>query len=134
MGFGSGVAGFVRDIILGLFAVGCLIVVALVMNDGKLLEEVSPTEEVQTTETESTQQLITFDSATSLTDMLSTQKVLESIGVQLHFDAMQFTQQGNLESLTLRVANNEGMQEVYESADMAAKTISFDAKPFIPKN
>lgn len=134
MGIGSSVAGFIRDVIVGLFAIACLIVIALVMNDGKFLEEVSPEEKVVATTDEAAEQRIVFDSTTTLTDMMSTQKVLESLGIQLNFDAMKFNNEGTLQSLTLRIENSEGKKEVLISDDVKNNAISFDAKLFIPEN
>lgn len=134
MGIGSSVAGFIRDVIVGLFAIACLIVIALVMNDGKFLEEVSPEEKVVATTDEAAEQRIVFDSTTTLTDMMSTQKVLESLGIQLNFDAMKFNNEGTLQSLTLRIENSEGKKEVLVSDDVKNNAISFDAKLFIPEN
>ncbi len=135
MSIGSGAAGCIRDIIIGLFAVSLLVVLAMVMNDGKLLESLSPSEQVESAVGKSeTQQLIVFDSTTGLSDMLATKKVLEALGIQLYFDAMQFNPEGNLESLKLRVENGQGKKETFESADISSKAISFDAKLFIPQN
>jgi|GEM_PF-2310659 len=135
MSTGSGIAGFIRDIILGLFAIGILIVIALVMNDGKLLEDVSPTEQTETSiETPASQQLIVFNSSTTLNDMLSTQKVLAALGIQLFFDEMKFAPNGNLESLTVRVENKMGKSEVFQSPDVSTEAVSFDAKLFVSQN
>ena len=135
MSVGSSAAGCIRDIIIGLFGISLLVVLAMVMNDGKLLESLSPDEQIENVEGESEkQQLIVFDSSTTMSDMLATQKILGSLGIQLHFDAMQFSTEGKLESLKLRVENGKGKKEIFESTDISSEAISFDAKPFIPQN
>jgi len=134
MGIGSSVAGFVRDVIVGLFAIGCLIVIALVMNDGKFLDEVSPDEKAVTATEQPVEQKIVFDSTTTMEDLMSTKKVLESLGIRLNFDGMNFSPEGNLQSLKLRVENSDGKKEVFESEDLKNSAISFDAKLFFPEN
>jgi len=129
-----GAAGCIRDILIGLFAVALLFVLAMFMNGGKLLDQFSPDKQVEVSEeADAEQQLIVFDASTSMAEMLSTKKVLKSLGINLYFDALKFNSQGNLESLTMRVENDEGKKEFFESADISSEAISFDAKLFIPQ-